>query len=175
MSNRWNLAPGWNYSGDMNLTEGGLFWRFDGAERFPDTDYVLAVRVTPCAAAGGPENLFHVETGSIYVPREKYQTALDTCGYTLRENSETGALAIEDSQGAVHRLDSALGAALLVDALNAYGGLDRDYLGGETVIRIGRPDPHFSPDSMREWNPDPDIVLHGNAKLKNHIKREFLS
>ena len=43
----------WNYNGDINLREGGFFWREDGQD-----DYVLAVRVTPCSHAGGPCNLF---------------------------------------------------------------------------------------------------------------------
>ena len=70
----------WNYNGDGNLRAGGYYWREDGAE-----DYVLAVRVTPCPSAGGPSNLFHIESGSIYLPPDpaKRKIALGCCGYAF--------------------------------------------------------------------------------------------
>jgi len=52
----------WQYCGDVDLMNGGYFWREDGAD-----DYVLCVRVTACADAGGPGNMCWVEAGSIYL------------------------------------------------------------------------------------------------------------
>lgn len=173
MVNPYNLSRAWNYSGDINLECGGFFWQFDGPERFPECDYVRVVRVTPCSDAGGPDNLFHVESGSLYMPRDTYGRALETCGYSLETNLESGALMIDDCMGVSHDIDSEHGAALLVDAFNGYSGPDRDALGGETVVRIGRPDPYFD-DTCGAWNPDPDIILRGNASLARYIAREFL-
>ena len=64
----------WNYNGDMGLEYGGFYWREDGAD-----DYVLAVRVTPCSDAGGPDNLFHIESGSIYIGTDPDRARCAVC------------------------------------------------------------------------------------------------
>lgn len=149
----------WNYNGDINLEYGGFFWREDGAK-----DYVLAVRVTPCSDAGGPDNLFHVETGSLYMPQDatKANAALSCCGYSLRTDG-----AVADGSGFWRTGRAA--RALLVDAWMAYHGMD---LGREYVIRIGRADPDAT-----GWcaNETPDHVLRGGSSLRNFVKRELLS
>lgn len=137
----------WNYNGDINLCYGGFWWKEDDAE-----DYVMAVRVTPCSDAGGPDNLYHVEQGSIYMPADaaKRHSALSCCGY---ENEETPA------------------RFMLVDAFLAYHGIDRDARNGETVIQIGK---HKEDTSRKGWSPEPDVVLRGNASLKRYIRKNFL-
>lgn len=136
--------PKWNYLGDINLEHGGFFWREDGAE-----DYVLAVVVTPCSDAGGADNLFHIEEGSIYIPSDpkRLQSALDVIGVPLAD---------------ANRRD-------IVEALRAYGGIERD---NENVVRIGPEEEQWSRGGG--WNPEPDTILRGNAKLANYVRREYL-
>ena len=135
----------WNYNGDMGLGYGGFYWREDGAD-----DYVLAVRVTPCSDAGGPDNLFHIESGSIYIGTDpkRLASALDCIGQTPDDSTR------ED----------------VVYALMAYGGIDSEI---ETVIRIGKDDS----DYMRRasgWNPEPDTVLRKGTDLRRYVERSFL-
>jgi len=142
----------WHYNGDVNLEYGGFWWREDGAD-----DYVLAVRVTPCSDAGGPDNLFHVERGSIYLPQDAAgrATRLSVCGY----------IDPPDANPATAR-------TLYVDAAIAYGGIERDTYRGETVVQVGA-----KLDDCAEvggWQPTPDVILRGNASLRRYIKREFL-
>lgn len=134
--------PKWNYSGDVNLEYGGFFWKEDGQE-----DYVLAVRVTPCSDAGGPDNLFCIEIGSIYLPNDERRKAALACIGSGDNDAPT--------------------RAELAYAFLAYCGMDID----ETwVVRIGRAEEC----SAAGWNPEPDIVLRGNARLDRFVKREFL-
>lgn len=154
------MARRWNYSGDVDLEYGGLFWREAGAH-----EYVEAVRVTPCSDAGGPNNVFHVESGSIYMPRERYGAALDTCGYKVGRAWETGAQVID---GTGKALDARASRALIVDAFACYHGVERD---SEYMLRIGKVDPGAS-----GWGSDcePDFVLRAGSSLKNFVRREFL-
>lgn len=74
------MSKRWHYFGDVRLTEGGFYWREDGAD-----DYVCAVDVTPCSNAGGPSNLFHIEAGSIFLPvndPDRLASALACCGWS---------------------------------------------------------------------------------------------
>lgn len=164
--------PRWRYSGDMNLEHGGLFWRPGSRDPFPEADYVEAVQVTPCTDAGGPDNLFCIESGSIYMPRDGYETALDSCGYTLHV-TEYGTHKLIDASGARLLLNSGHGLALLVDAFWGYGGMERDAMNGERYVQIGRPDRHHDYDGPG-WHPDPDYILPGNSKLSRFVRREFL-
>ena len=136
------MESNWNYDGDVNLAYGGTYWREDGAD-----DYVLAVRVTPCSDAGGPDNKWHIESGSIYMPTDR-AAPLDIIG-------------VEPANAT--RRD-------LVSAWLAYSGIDRYTWNGETVVTIGR----NAADDCRGWNPDTDVRLHGNASLARYVAREFL-
>lgn len=144
----------WNYNGDINLRYGGFWWKEDDAD-----DYVLAVRVTPCSDGGGPDNLYLVEQGSIYMPLDpaKRHSALQGCGY---ENEETPS------------------RSMLVDAFMAsnrpsmaYWGIERDTYNGETVIQIGK---HKKDTSRDGWSPEPDVILRGNASLERYVRANFL-
>lgn len=137
------MAKRWNYIGDINLEHGGFFWKEDGAN-----DYVLAVDVIPCSDAGGPDNKFVIEVGSIYLPINdavRMQSALDTIGETIESASR----------------------ADIVYAFKAYHGLDDR---AEYCVQIGKNEDETSIG----WNPEPDRILRSNAKLKNYVKREFL-
>ena len=132
-----NQAP-WQYSGDLHIEEGGLFFREDDAD-----DYVLAIRVTPCADAGGPSNLFHIETGSIYFSPDRLESALDIIG-------------VKPADATV--VDKAI-------AYCAYHGIDRDAYNGERVVQIGDAE-----EMEREgWNPEPDDILPEGSKLADYV------
>lgn len=137
----------WRYNGDINLQYGGFWWKEDGAE-----DYVLAVRVTPCSDAGGPDNLYCIEQGSIYMPTDpaKRHSALQVCGY---ENEEKPS------------------RDMLVDAFIAYGGIEHSAMNGETVVQIGK---RKDTCGNGGWSPEPDVILRGNASLERYVRANFL-
>jgi hypothetical protein len=139
------MAKRWKYSGDINLEYGGLFWREDGAD-----DYVLAVQVTPCSEAGGPDNLYWVEVGSIYLPEdeERRKRALDCIGAASDKPKR----------------------AELVYAFLAYHGIEAD-CDGRHVVQIGKPEKarnDFGTVSVTDQ-------LRGNASLKRFVRRNFLN
>lgn len=137
----------WNYNGDVNLECGGFFWKEDGAD-----DYVLCVRVTPCSDAGGPNNQFWIESGSIYMPNDpdKRRRALSVCGY---ENEA------EPSR------------SMLVDAFMAYQGVEHDSMNGQIVVQIGAKadEPGHGWGEVRV-----DHVIRGNSRLANYVWNNFL-
>lgn len=146
------LAAGWNYSGDTHLECGGLYWKWDGGP-----DYVSTVRITPCSDAGGPDNLFEVEAGSIFLPQDNDTRwkALDSIGW-----------------GPQRDFIGPYELGRLVDAFLGYYGTERDVY-APRIVRIGGPD-KFWTDHRGGWNPDPDTILPGNAQLENYVHREFL-
>jgi hypothetical protein len=136
----------WNYNGDINLVHGGYFWREDGSD-----DYILCVRVQPCSDAGGPDNLFWIERGAVYMPDDpdKRRQALQVCGWEKEEKPCR---------------------EMLVDAFLSYGNFDRDSMNGTTVIRFGPAQP-----ASREFGTiEPNVILRANASLKKYIKNNFL-
>ncbi len=138
--------PKWQYTGDMSLEYGGFYWKDEG-----DPESVEALKVTPCSDAGGPDNLFHVESGTVYMNPERLESALDVIGLTPETASRND----------------------VIYAFQAYSGLDRDAYGGERVIRIG-PD---ESDYMRRsggWNPEPDVILRAGTDLRKWIERNWL-
>ena len=109
----------WHYNGDINLEQGGYFWRMIN----PDDDFAEIVDVIPESAMGGPENVFIIERGSVYFNPETRKEALKCCGYADDETLTIG---------------------MLVDAYKAYSGVEGDY---SVVIQIGKDDPYRSRDS----------------------------
>lgn len=132
----------WHYMGDRDLECGGFYWREDGAE-----DYVIAVQVTPCSDAGGPDNLFYVEEGPIYLNPDKAADVLSVIGMTPEEATR----------------------ADIVYATLAYSGIERD---SEAVVRIGKDQSDYCRGGG--WNPEPTDILRGNASLRRWVQREFL-
>ena len=136
--------PLWNYVGDVSLRHGGYYWREDDAD-----DYVLAVEIIPCSDAGGPDNLFWINEGSIYITPERAAAALESY--------------VDNPADATR--------AQIVDAVMGHYGMERD---AETVLRIG---PVEDPDDAWRWEgmtAEPDVVLRGNAKLRRWVERECL-
>lgn len=136
----------WTYTGDIDLRYGGLYWKplYD--------DCVEAVEVF--SYDEDEDNIFRLVHDSIYMPEDKYQTALSTCGYVWLPKSRQ----IVDPTGHAH-IDI---LPLLVDAFHAYWGLnDTSRI---FKIQIGGPK-----------NPDPyDYRIAHNASLRRFVEREFL-
>jgi len=135
----------WHYHGDVDLRHGGLFWREDG-----DDEQVWIVRVIPCSDAGGPDNLFHVQAGHLYLGDDAsmHRAALTCCGSDPENfTREELVLAVEAYDGQAFNPDE------------------------ERVVRIGTPDPFWS---GRGENPEPNTVLRSNVSLRKFVTREFL-
>lgn len=157
------MAKRWNYSGDINLEHGGLFWR-EPEEGF--TDYVEAVEVIPVSDMGGPDNEWLILRGSIYMPREKYGWALETCGYKLAASGKSLLAYASDPIPVA----SKQGLAVLVNAFRAYYGIDEPSKYG---VRIGKTEP------QNNWRGGYDAMgidyeLRGNSSLLRFVRREFL-
>lgn len=135
---------GWNYTGDVSLRHGGFYWKTPEGEL---DDRVEAVDVFEIS-----ENVFGIVSDIIYMPRDLYRSALETCGYELNDNGF-----IVDCTGEVHT-DT---LPLLVDAFKATWGLDDSSFVFKAVI--GGPKEH---DCHRR--------LSNNASLRNFVEREFL-
>jgi hypothetical protein len=160
-------AKDWNYTGDMNLEYGGLFWKhWDAYE--PHKDLIVeAVEVVDLSSAvGGPDNMYMITKDAIHMPREQWADALKTCGYELRAgpNSTEHIFDGHDLLG-LHTVE---GMTLLVDAFNGYKGLDNPQ-SEQDVVQIGK---------LTEYDPEPKmeptIVLRGNWKLANYVRKHWL-
>jgi len=159
----------WQYVGDVNLEYGGWFWRIP--KPGPLEDYVDAVEVIPCSDGGGPDNLFEITSGSVYIPRDngKRRATLKSMGLSMDEDLtirlELSSETISYAPGSMEWI------AQLVEAFKNYWGFDgRDHI---EIVQIGRRQP---PRMKRggEWNPKPDTILRSTARLKNYVKREYL-
>ena len=137
----------WQYNGDVNIRYGGYYWKEDGAD-----DYVLAVRITPCSDSGGPDNQFWIEQGSIFL------------GDSARQVDSLAVIGLSVSEAT--RCD-------YVDAAFTCRGIEWDSWNGERTLQIGAK----AGDASHGWGDftdGPDIILHGNAKLRRFIEREYL-
>lgn len=137
----------WNYSGDINVEHGGYWWKEDGSD-----DYVLAVRLTSCSDAGGPSNLFWIESGSIYL------------GDKARQDNALSVIGVEPCEATRREY---------VEASLVYYGIEQESWCGQCVIQIGKPEE--AQDSW-QWGGvnGVDYQLRGNASLARFIRREFL-
>ena len=140
----------WHYNGDINLEHGGFYWQ--EPDDTGTADHVYVVDVTPCSDAGGPDNLFYIEKGSIYIgtDSERIKSALAcACGDETPETVSRGEL---------------------VYALKAYGGIETDWSG---AIQIGKAEEPTGRGGG--WSPEPWRILRGNTKLHKFVEREFLN
>lgn len=139
----------WKYSGDISIRHGGYYWRNDGW-----SDYVLVVRVTPFSDAGGNDNEFWVEEGSLYIPDDKPQemgAAFSCCGIAQEE---------------LNALTPVRRRRVIVDCLIAYRGFDIDTTHN---VRIGPAQPE-----CREGPFSADTFLRANSSLRNWVRRNCL-
>lgn len=135
----------WHYIGDVNLEHGGAF-----IQEGDWPDYCNAVQVTPCCDAGGPDNWYWIESGTVYMGNAQHvQSAL--------ECTDTANNAPQWRKGY---------------AMMCYGGIDYDTWRGRTIVQIGAK----RGDCGHGWDDtlEPDYVLRGNASLRRFVRREFL-
>lgn len=128
----------WHYIGDRNLENGGAFIRAGDWH-----DYCDAVQVTPCSDAGGPDNWYWIERGSVYLGNAQHvQSALECCD--VADNAPQWL------QG---------------HAVLQYMGMDAD---SRVIVQIGKVAGDVSPG----WDTDTqcDIVLHGNTNLRRYVE-----
>lgn len=105
------------YMGDVGIRHGGYYWHMESA----DSDYADIVEVIPASDMGGPDNLFYIESGTVYLPGDERETrALESCGFPDAEGDS-----IEPWQR--------------VDAMASYWGLDSRRT---HIVQIGRDDPY---------------------------------
>lgn len=71
----------WNFDGDVNLTEGGYFWRHNN----PSDDWVDIVDVVPESLIGGADNVFIIFVGSLYISPENLKIAFESFDATDEE------------------------------------------------------------------------------------------
>ena len=147
------MTNGWVSYGDISPWHGQLWIKAPESE---DQDFAECVEII------GPgdfeilaENQVMIVRGSIYMPLDdpkRMKAALDCAGSDI----ETASW-IEKAY-----------------ACNAYHGIDPDTYGGKAIVQIGaKPGDVLS---RRAIEPEtPDITLHGNAKLENYIRDEFLN
>lgn len=135
----------WNYVGDVSIREGGYYWREDNAE-----DYVLCVEVIPCSIAGGPDNLFWVHDGLIYLgDAERQDKALDCIGLTHETANR----------------------ATIVDACMNYQGMEHD---ADYIVQIGKGEAGRYYPGFDMPSADDIVQLRANASLRRYIRMEHL-
>lgn len=139
----------WVYQGDVNLEQGGVFFRIEPKE-FDNHHYCDAVRVTPCSDAGGPDNVWWVEALTIVIPDDQKRLAgiLDTCGYTLD--------GLKEMKPSARR-------QMIADACIVYGSYDST---DTETVQIG-------PDEESRETMEPTDKLRSNASLDRYV-RKFL-
>jgi hypothetical protein len=143
----------WKYSGDVNIRQGGYFFNTEGLKY----NYVDAVRVTACADAGGPDNLFWVETLVINMPEDEagLKEVISCCGWIPDDLPKRGAVR----------------TAMIVDACIAYGKYDPAIYNASIMVRIGRKE-----EARSEWDDsqEADVILRANASLRNYVRNEVV-
>ena len=137
----------WHRFGDVDMTQGGGFYCFDN---WPYS--VNIIRVTPCSDAGGPDNQFWVESGSIFMERGPHE---------LRSARE--CIGLDDD--AWNKLTRAQRRHALTEAALAYYGIESS--SAKWTVQIGaKPDPNHS----SSFTPlIPDYVLRANRSLEKYI------
>lgn len=138
----------WIYCGDVNPENGGYWFNIAGLQ----WGYVDAVRVTPMADAGGPDNQFWIESLTVNMPTNEIERkrVLDCigCGEELLPSGATGR-------------------NILIDACIAYGRYD---VYESRTVRIG---PHE--ENGAGFDPvNCETVLRAGSSLANWVRREFL-
>lgn len=151
----------WEYTGDVNIEHGGFFYLDEG-----DDDFIHVVNVTPASDGGGPENVFLVEFGSVYMPTNlaRMRSAASVCGYEIADDR-----ALIDCTGATFAYQSPEWRINMLYAWKAYHGIDGP---DSRIIRVGKPDKHAQPGSFLA-EMEPDFILRSNANLKKFIQNEF--
>lgn len=153
----------WQYCGDIDIRYGGYFFRDEG-----DADFMPIVEVVPASDGGGPDNVFQVETGWVFMPVDdvkRMRNIASICGYTVHDDG-----ALDAGRGNVFRFQSPEWRAAYLDACKAYHGIEDD----DRLTRVVHIGPAERDASGWLSNVEPDFVLRANASLRNFVRREFL-
>ena len=141
----------WTNFGDVSPWHGQIWIKnafADSTEDFAECVQTIGSMEIECLA----DNQLLIEVGSIYMPLHdsaKVKSALDVIG-------KTPSLATW--------IDLAL-------AFHAYSGIEVDY---QHVIQIGK-ELDTTCQRIGADTTDSDIVLHGNAKIKNYLSTNYLN
>lgn len=137
------------YIGDVNIEHGGTFYSFENWKY----DFVDFVRCQPCNDAGGPENEWWIEVGTVNLPdadSAHFGQALGCSGC-----SESDYRILTRSQR----------RHFLFSACLSYGLYD---VTSTRRIRIGK-EPESHP---RYWDErEPDDIYRGNASLMRIVRK----
>jgi hypothetical protein len=136
----------WQYSGDVDLRQGGFYFRDD------DSDLVEFVEIIPESVAGGPDNIFRIEVGDIFIPEQadRRKSALEFIGADL-ESPARGDL---------------------LHAFCAYEGIEID---SRSYVQVGfQVDEFWQGEGRGYVLPKIDHKLRSNASLRTFVQRTFL-
>lgn len=152
MINQWQHNE-WTNFGDMS-PEHGQTWILD-ANADDTQDYAECVKIWCVdSALGGPDNVYIIERGSIYMPlddADKLASALDV---------------IDCAPSLATWVDKAL-------AFDAYYGMDRD-VNGFDIVAVGKVTDEDGLDAMPHgW--DVETTLHGNASIGKYLRDNYLT
>lgn len=142
------------YSGDVNAEHGGMFYSVANLQyRYADV-----YRITPCSDAGGPDNLFWIESLTVNLPdRAELRSAACPAFEYSGVSQETldrmtpvqrDRFAIECAVSTGHRID--------VDV--------------RCTVQIGPAEP-----ARREFGDvKPDVVLRAGSLIRNYCRNVFM-
>jgi len=135
----------WHRFGDLSMENGGGFYSFEG---WPH--YVDVIRVTPCSDAGGPDNQFWLERGTIFMGRKPEELKNARSIFGMDEDD-------------YKKLSRATKRHFMAEAVLAAHGMDRD---AHWTVQIGAEadnhQPGFDPITI-------DEVLRGNCSLEKYV------
>jgi hypothetical protein len=137
------------YTGDIHIENGGTFYSLENWKY----DFVDFVRCQPCSDAGGPENEWRIEVGTVNIPdadSEHFAQARSCIGMS-REDFEAYTKAQQRH--------------IMFDACLCYGLYDVTSI---RRIRIGKkPESH-----PRYWDErEPDDIYRGNSSLMRIVRK----
>lgn len=130
----------WQYRGDVDLTNGGYFWNDDN----PGADYCEIVEVIPASVMGGPDNLYLIAKGSVYMPEGRKAMVAETCGWEVETRGDW------------------------IDAFMGYFGIDAD---SREWFAIGAVDDTYHPGFDL---PDEITYLGRKTDLRGFVNERFL-
>lgn len=144
------MAKRWHYIGDINIEYGGTYIQESGY-----LDHAYYVDTVPCSDCGGPNNLFWIEKGSVYLGNPSHVArALECMGHEKGDK-----VSLIETAYAVFR-----------------------YMGGDCdirrIIQIGKgdADSYYRDYGFRGFAyPEVDEYLRGNVSLKRYVRREWLN
>lgn len=136
----------WKYFGDIDERCGGMW------VRPTDDGCADVIRITPCADAGGPENLYWVEILTVYGldEEDKRRDVENSVGWNM-ENAST------------HKWAEAFVIYGYYDPANCYPSASSE------IVQVGKTRDEYCRDKMEHEKTT--VLLHGNASIKRYARR----